>query len=87
MKRSDLDTRTVLEAIRQGAAFGRLGEHHPPKVVLAALEREVRAGRIEYGTSIASPWITDEGQAWIAQDAATELTRHDQDHGHYEEDR
>lgn len=86
MKRSDLDTRTVLEAIRQGAGYGALSDKYPSKVVIAAFERELRARRIDYGTSIASPWLTDEGRAWLEQAAATALTRHDQEHGIHQED-
>lgn len=67
MKRADLPTRTVLEAVRDGAAWGTLARHYPPKVVLAALNRELRSGHIEYGTSIASPWLTRAGQKALAE--------------------
>lgn len=78
MKRSDLDTYTVLEAVHQGNVYGRLTPRYPHKVITAALERELHTGHIDYGTSIASPWLTDEGRAWLEHDATTELTRHDQ---------
>lgn len=64
MKRSDLDTRTVLEAVRQGGPYGKLTSY-PSKAVTAALERELRAGRIDYGVSLARPWLTDQGVAWL----------------------
>lgn len=67
MKRSDLDTRTILEAVRQGAPYGQLAAHYPSKVVTAALERELRAGHIDYGVSIANPWLTYQGAAWLTE--------------------
>lgn len=65
MKRADLDTVTVLTAIRDhgGGAFGVLAERFPPKVVLAAFAREDRARRTEYGVAEHLPWLADKGRA------------------------
>lgn len=43
-----------------------------PKVAWAAVEREVDRGRLEYGTTIARPWLTDEGRAWLDAAKAAE---------------
>ena len=66
MKRSDLTTQAVLEAVRDGGAWDALTSRYPEKVVLAALVREDRAGRIDYGTTITRPWLTGKGKAAIA---------------------
>jgi hypothetical protein len=64
MKRSDLSTRIVLEVVDYWGmhAWERLSEKYPPKLVLAAIEREVTAGRLEYGVSVHRPWLTDSGR-------------------------
>ncbi|MBB4931827.1 hypothetical protein F4561_002647 [Lipingzhangella halophila] len=64
MKRADLDTRTVLAAIRDHgmSAYGHLCATYPEKVVLAAFEREVRAGRTECGVAPHLPWLTRAGR-------------------------
>lgn len=71
----------MLEAIRQGTDYGALSDKHPSKVVIAAFERELHAGRIDYGTSITSPWLTDKGRAWLECNTANEHTeKHTQTH-------
>ncbi|MGR6922591.1 hypothetical protein ACU635_50770 [[Actinomadura] parvosata] len=67
MKRADLDTITVLSAIRdhEGGAYGVLAERFPPKVVLAAFAREDRARRTEYGVAEHLPWLTAKGRATL----------------------
>jgi hypothetical protein len=74
MKRADLDTITVLTAIRdhEFGAFGVLAERFPPKVVLAAFAREHRARRTEFGVVEHRPWLTDKG--WAVLRAADGLT-------------
>lgn len=67
MKRADLDTRTVLQAVRQGAPYNTLNTRYPTKVITAALERELHAGHIDYGTSLSSPWLTTKGQTHLEQ--------------------
>jgi hypothetical protein len=46
-------------------AWERLVERYPPKLVLAALEREYRAGRLECGVSERRPWLTAKGAAYL----------------------
>jgi len=41
-------------------------EVYPPKLVLAAVERDVRKGLLDYGVSAARPWLTEQGQAFLA---------------------
>ncbi|GHE32379.1 hypothetical protein GCM10017673_39130 [Streptosporangium violaceochromogenes] len=67
MKRSDLNTPTVLAAIQEHgfAALAELAERFPRKVVLAAYAREERAGNLEYGVSAGSPWLTSKGEATL----------------------
>lgn len=68
MKRSDLDTRTVLAAIAEHRfeAHEHLARRFPPKLVLAAFLREDQAGRTEYGVAAHLPWLTDAGRATLA---------------------
>jgi hypothetical protein len=65
MKRSDLSTERLLRAVAtyRTSAWGVLTDVFPPKVVLAAIEREVRAGRLEYGVWAGWPWLTPKGEA------------------------
>lgn len=78
MKLADLDTRTVLHAVRQGAPYGTLNTRYPTKVITAALERELHAGHIDYGTSISSPWLTAKGEdaLWIKNNTFYDDTTH-----------
>lgn len=69
MKRADLDTETVLRAVyrHRFQAYEHLCERYPKKVVLAAFEREVDRGNLEYGVSITRPWVTPHGK-YLIQD-------------------
>lgn len=62
MKRSDLSTAEVLATVRRVGfrAYETLAERYPGKVVLAAFEREVNAGRLDYGVSLAYPWVRNQ---------------------------
>lgn len=64
MKRSDLTTQDVLEAVRDHfpSAYAHLTERFPKKVVIAAFERETRKGLLDFGTTIARPFLTAEGR-------------------------
>ncbi|MFJ5804856.1 hypothetical protein [Streptomyces sp. NPDC093093] len=59
MKRSDLPTRALLDAISAHGfcAFEHLIKQYPVKVVRAAIARDVRTGRLEYGVSADRPWL------------------------------
>jgi hypothetical protein len=68
VKRSDLGTRMILGTVDYWGlhhAWERLVEKYPPKLVLAALEREYRAGRLECGVSERRPWLTAKGAAYL----------------------
>lgn len=69
MKRADLTTQTVLEAVRGHfpLAYEHLAQRYPGKVILAAFEREYRKSRLEYGVSEARPFLTPEGWQWLGQ--------------------
>ena len=79
MKRSDLDTFTVLSAVADNPplgsmdAFNKFCETYPPNLVLAAWNREIDAHRLDYGVSPRTSWITPEGRAWL--DSHTTATR------------
>lgn len=65
MKRSDLTQLLVLAAIEKNGfdAWEVLTATFPPKVVLAAIMREVEAGNLTYGATARRPWLTDKGSA------------------------
>lgn len=73
MKRSDLDTVTVLRIIAGKGAGGEkvtglIADAYPeahPKVILAKLEHLAHLGLIEYGVVITRPWLTDAGRARV----------------------
>jgi hypothetical protein len=67
MKRSDLDSQLILGTVACWGvhAWERLVEKYPPKLVLAAIEREVGAGRLNYGVAMRRPFLTDQGRAAI----------------------
>jgi hypothetical protein len=67
MKRSDLDSQLILGAVAYWGvhAWERPVEKYPPKLVLAAIEREVNAGRLNYGVAMRRPFLTDQGQEAI----------------------
>lgn len=85
MKTAGITTTQVLFAVHamkvaamQGddvSAFQLLCEmtDAPGKVVLSALEREVRADRLEYGSSINRPWLTETGFLCLRQYMARAL--------------
>jgi hypothetical protein len=66
VKRSDLTTSVVLNAVRRFGASAyevlssEAGYRFPPKVVIAAFQREVKAGRLDYGVSIARPFLVED---------------------------
>lgn len=67
MKRADLDTRTVLAAVRDHGtgAYGHLADRFPAKIVVAAFEREVRARRLECGVNVTLPFLEPDGWRWL----------------------
>lgn len=73
MKRADLDTATVLRTLARYTldAYDVLAQRFPRKIVLAAFEREVDRGLIEYGTWLGRPWLTPEGRQWLAENVGT----------------
>lgn len=68
MKRSDLTTGMILRAVDQYGvhAWERLTDRYPPKVVLAAIQREVDADRLDYGVALHRPFLTPAGRAVLA---------------------
>lgn len=73
MKRSDLDSLTLAKAVDKyrGGAWTVLCTRYLPKVILAAIERDVRAGYLNYGVSAASPWLEQAGADLIASERAS----------------
>jgi hypothetical protein len=67
MKRSDVTTQVILSAVdRHGVhAWEVLIEEVPPKLVLAAMQREVDADRLTYGVALHRPFLTDKGRAFL----------------------
>jgi hypothetical protein len=65
VKRADLPTKTVLRAVRDHFpnAYEHLVRDYPGKVVIAAFERDIRKGMLDYGTTIARPFLTPKGEA------------------------
>lgn len=63
MKRSDLRTDFVLVIVqryRTDAWEVLCGMGFPPKVVRAAFQREVKAGRLDYGVCIERPFLVED---------------------------
>jgi hypothetical protein len=78
MKRSDVGTRTVLRAVVEHGQIGgyvHLCETYPAKVVAAAFEREVVAGRLDYGVTLRSAWIEPAGRRWLVENPDPEDTK------------
>jgi hypothetical protein len=67
-KRSDVTTRMVLAAVAEHrfGAMSVLAERYPWKVVERAFEREVAAGRLNYGISLRGCWLEPKGSALLA---------------------
>ena len=65
MKRSDLSTDELLETVDRyrTAAWGRLTDKYPPKLVLAAIDRDTRRALLDWGVSPVYPWLTEKGRA------------------------
>lgn len=68
MKRADLTTPMILAAVHAHGvdAWEVLTADYPPKLILAALQREVDAGRLDYGVALHRPFLTDKGRAALA---------------------
>ena len=80
MKRSDLDTVTVLRLIdgrsdnwREWTSdyLARQLPGVPPKVILAKLEQLAGQDLVEYGVTIRGCWLTAAGRQMLAGDAPT----------------
>lgn len=69
MKRSDLSSRLILSAVEAHGvnAWEILAGRYPPKIVLAAMQREVDAGNLDYGVALHRPWLTDKGRTEMAR--------------------
>lgn len=69
-KRSDLTTDALLAVVRQHGfhAFESLASAYPAKLVQAAIERDIRAGYLEYGVSLTRPWLTPQGDWRLSAD-------------------
>lgn len=67
MKRSDLTTLAVLEAVEAYGveAIDNLLDAYPDKVILAAYRRDSRY--LDYGTSELRPWLTPEGKRYLRE--------------------
>ena len=66
-KRSDLTTLLVLGTVNIAGtnAWTVLTAAFPAKLVEAAFDREVKAGRLDYGVSLRTPWLTEKGKAFL----------------------
>ncbi|MYV56517.1 hypothetical protein [Streptomyces sp. SID3212] len=62
-KRSDLTTVALLTAVQRHGfnAWETLAAAYPPKLVQAAIQRDIKAGHLEYGVSLERPWLTPQG--------------------------
>jgi hypothetical protein len=69
VKRSDLPTVVVLAMVKmyQLRTFEVLSTVYPPKIVLAAFDRDVNKGYLEYGTTVARPWLESKGYEFISE--------------------
>lgn len=66
MQRKDLDTLTVLQAIKEhgASAIDHLLVDYPEKIIIAAYRRDGRY--LYYGVSERRPWIEPEGERYLA---------------------
>jgi hypothetical protein len=77
VKRSDLDTVTVLRIIGDndtpgGKVTGPVAVRYPDapeKLILAKLDQLAGQGLIEYGTVITRCWLTDAGRQKLAEES------------------
>ena len=69
MKRSDLSTTELLETVDRyrTAAWGVLTDKYPPKLVLAAIDRDTRRGLLNWGVSPVYPWLTEKGRMRLTE--------------------
>lgn len=69
MKRSDLTTWMILATVDVAGvhAWEILINDFPPKLVLAAFEREVDADRLDFGVALRRPFLTPKGRATLAE--------------------
>lgn len=67
LKRSDVTTRILLDHVAEhrGWAWEALCRLFPPKVVLAAIMREVDNRRLDYGVAARRPFLTAAGERWL----------------------
>jgi hypothetical protein len=68
-KRSDLSSRLLLSTFDYWgtSAWYRLTERFPPKLALAAIERDVSRGLLDYGVSPRMAFLTDAGRALLGE--------------------
>lgn len=68
MKRSDLDTITLLTTVDYWgtSAWLRLRDRYPPKLIRSAIERDCRRGLLDYGVAAERPWLTEKGRMRLA---------------------
>lgn len=71
-KRKDITTEMVLKTIKNRMSYGPCAMdliHYmtgaPEKVIYSAFVREDDAGRIEVGTSLRYPWLTEKGETYL----------------------
>lgn len=75
IKRKDIPTKSVLIAChefhknKEDAPWRQLVKkfNAPEKVVYAAMERDYDKGLLEYGVSLRTAWVTDEGYKWLQE--------------------
>lgn len=72
LKRSDVSTFFILSNIETyGAhAWERMVDRFPPKLVLAAIYRDIHRGLLDYGVVASRPFLTDEGRDFLHPDRA-----------------
>lgn len=71
-KRSDIDTREILQACQRFK--DRLADtpdvvlkgRYPVKVIMAKLARLREQGYLDYGVSLRTAWLTDKGRQYLA---------------------
>lgn len=68
VKRSDLTSLDVLQAVAEHGfdAWQKLADRFPVKVVDRAFEREVAAGRLDFGVSLRRCWLEPKGRGLLA---------------------